>query len=181
MPGSAVGQIVQLLQQLKPTILTVAFNERQAMFVSDSFSILTQLFNGNYPDLGSYLANAGKSALSKIVLETDVLNRIIRTAMVYESDIHTPIEFECEQNMLRVFVQSRELGEYEETIPVEHAGEKFVISLNISHLQNILRVNNSDLIALVKYEKGVSPVYVYPDSINSFCYWVTMPLIRGWK
>ena len=179
-PATGLQQIVQLLQQFKPDYVKIVFKKLQVMFVADDFSIMCQLQDGNYPDVSPFERNAGKKPVSSVTLNTDVLKQTLKTAMVYYNDTRTPLKIEAKNGRINVHIHSNELGLFEESLEVVQYDDTFKTSLNVGHLNNIIKVLEGEQVVLATYENNMCPVYVYPNELNSENYWISMPLfVKG--
>ncbi|CAN5807012.1 MAG: DNA polymerase III subunit beta [Gemmatimonadetes bacterium] len=152
-PDGATGDLIvhpRALDQVQKLLggseeVEVARSENHLGFRGDGVQIYTRLIEGPYPNYEQVIPKDNDKTL---VAEKTALNAAIRRMAIVASDQTHRIRLSLGGPMLRFAVQTPDLGEATEELPVEYDGEPLEIGFNASYLLELLRYMPSDEVRL---------------------------------
>ncbi len=140
----AVGDLIvhpRALQQVEKLLgeseeVEVGRSENHLGFRSEGVQIYTRLIEGPYPNYEQVIPKDNDKVL---VAEKSALTAAIRRMAIVASDQTHRVRLSLGGPMLRFSVQTPDLGEASEELPVEYDGEPLEIGFNASYLIELLR------------------------------------------
>lgn len=102
--GEAVKILLSVLNSGKAKL---AVNENKIAFFGDSFRFTAQLVAGNFPDVKRIIPTAWTT---EIELDKTVLNKAVKTAMIFARDVASIVKFSVNPNRITVTGESQETG-----------------------------------------------------------------------
>jgi DNA polymerase III subunit beta len=146
--GAAGDLIVhpRALQQVeklfKPSdIVEVARSENHLAFQGEGVQIFTRLIEGPYPNYEQVIPKDNDKTL---VVDKASLTGAVRRMAIVASDQTHRIRMSLGGPMVRFSVQTPDLGEANEEVPVEFSGDPLEIGFNASYLLELLRYMPTD-------------------------------------
>ncbi len=145
----AVGDLIvhpRALQQVEKLLggseeVEVARSENHLGFRGEGARIYTRLIEGPYPNYEQVIPKDNDKTM---VAEKAALTQAIRRMAIVASDQTHRIRLSLGGPMLRFAVQTPDLGEANEELPVEYEGDPLEIGFNASYLLELLRYMPSD-------------------------------------
>jgi DNA polymerase III subunit beta len=142
--SGAAGDLIvhpKALQQVeklfKPEdVVEVARSENHLSFRGEGVQIFTRLIEGPYPNYEQVIPKDNDKFM---VVEKASLNGAIRRMAIVASDQTHRIRMSLGGPMVRFSVQTPDLGEATEEMPVEYEGDPLEIGFNASYLLEVLR------------------------------------------
>lgn len=114
----------------------IARSENHLGFRGDGVEIYTRLIEGPYPNYDQVIPKDNDKTM---VVDKVALNAAVRRMAIVASDQTHRIRLTLGGPMLKFAVQTPDLGEATEELPVEYEGEPLEIGFNASYLLELLR------------------------------------------
>jgi DNA polymerase III subunit beta len=119
----------------------VARSENHLGFRGNAVQVYTRLIEGPYPNYEQVIPKDNDKSM---VVEKSALNGAIRRMAIVASDQTHRIRMSLGGPMARFSVQTPDLGEANEELPVEYEGDPLEIGFNANYLLELLRFMPSD-------------------------------------
>ena len=124
-PRKAVSEVERVLGAGED--VQIAITENQFVLQMPNFVMTARLIEGQFPN---YEAVVPKGHPGKLVLGRATLAAALRRVAVMAEERNRPVKFTLAPARLRLSASSQELGEAEEVLEVEYAGEELTIGFN---------------------------------------------------
>lgn len=124
-PRKAVLEIMRVLGAGED--VQIAITQNQFVLQMPNFVMTARLIEGQFPN---YEAVIPKGHPRKMVLARGVLTAALRRVSVMAEERNKPVRFTLNPASLRLSASSQDLGEAEEVLDVDYAGEELVIGFN---------------------------------------------------
>ena len=168
-PRKAVQEMSRVLGAAEDTALVVRDN--QFFLRSAGFSLASKLIEGQFP---SYEQVLPKAHPRRLLVEREALIAALRRVSVIADDRTRPVRLTVGPGAVRLSASSQELGEAEEALTAEFAGEEFTISFNARYLLDSLAPMEGDQV-VVELKDPLSPgVFKSATDDSQLC--VIMPM-----
>ena len=142
-PPKALQQVERLFEGGEP--LDVARSENHLAFRSDDRVVYTRLIEGPYPNYEQVIPDDNDK---EAVGSREALEKAIRRMAVVASDQTHRVRLGFRSGTLEFRVQTPDLGEAEDEIPVEYEQEEMEIGFNANYLLEVLRYMPSEDVRL---------------------------------
>jgi DNA polymerase III subunit beta len=151
--SGATGDLIvhpRALQQVEKLFkaddrVEVARSENHLGFRGDGVQIFTRLIEGPYPNYEQVIPKDNDKSM---IVDKSVLNGAIRRMAIVASDQTHRIRMSLGGPMVRFSVQTPDLGEANEELPVEYHGDPLEIGFNANYLLELLRYMPADEIKM---------------------------------
>lgn len=178
LPTAALQEIARLAGKMEENI-AIAFsaNRAQALFDLGDTLLVTNLMDGNFPDVTQIIPKA-KSL--RAVCNTFELQQALKAAMVFARDGANNVRFAFESATdthdanLTISAASAERGDAVNTLETTMEGEGIEIAFNGKFLQDALAVCNTPQVAF-ELTASAAPGVLKPVGLDTFTY-VLMPM-----
>ncbi len=141
-PRKAVHEITRVLSGGE---IQVAMGENQFVLRMPNFLLTARLIEGQFPH---YEQVVPKGHPCRLVLSRPALAAALRRVSVLSEERTKPVKFLLTTGSLKLSAYSPELGEAEETLPVEYAGDEITIGFNSRYLLDALGPVAADQVVL---------------------------------
>lgn len=168
-PRKAVQQIGRLLSAGQTA--KCALTERSLTFTMPGITLTTRLIEGQFPDYRRVIPTEHPMKLS--LARSPLIEALRRVAVLAESP-QRGILLSLSPGSLRLSSSSPELGEAEESLPVEYGGEPLAIGMNVSYLLDALEPLDADAVVM-EVKDPLSPIRLHPEKDTDILS-VIMPL-----
>src|SRR5438093_7784452 len=128
-PRKAVTEIMRVLGAGEE--VQIAITENQFILQMPNFVMTARLIEGQFPN---YEAVIPKTHPGKLSAARSSLSAALRRVAVMAEERNKPVKLALSPAALKLMASSQELGEAEEILEVEYAGEEFVIGFNSRYL-----------------------------------------------
>jgi DNA polymerase-3 subunit beta len=132
-PRKAVGEMSRVLSGSETASL--ALRENQFLLRTPGFVLVSKLVEGTFP---SYEQVLPKAHPRRLTIARELLISALRRVSVVADDRTRPIRLTAAPGALRLAASSQELGEAEEVLPAEFAGEELPIGFNTRYILDAL-------------------------------------------
>jgi len=155
-PPKALRQVERLLAQVET--VEVARSGNYLRFRGDGIEVATRLIDGQYPNVDSVLPRDNDKEL---VGERAALLAAVRRMAVVAADQTHRIRLSLGGPVLRLSVQTPDLGEASEEVPVEYRGDPLEIGFNATYLVELLQVMPTEEVKMT-FKSPERPATVEP-------------------
>jgi DNA polymerase-3 subunit beta len=150
-PRKAVSEIQRALGSGEEVQL--AITENQFVLQMPNFVMTARLIEGQFPN---YEAVIPKAHPGKLVLSRPALVAALRRVSVMAEERNKPVKLTLAPTSLKLMASSSELGEAEETLTVDYAGEEVTIAFNSRYVLEALAPMEEDVVAF-EFKDALSP------------------------
>jgi DNA polymerase-3 subunit beta len=168
-PRKAVQEVARVLGTGEE--VQVALGENQFALKMPNFLLTARLIEGQFPNFEQVVP---KGHPRRPVLSRSAFTAALRRVSVLSEERTKPVKLLLLPGTLKVTAYSPEMGEAEETIPAEYAGEEITIAFNSRYLLDALGPIEADQVVM-ELKDGLSPgVLKSAGSEGALC--VIMPM-----
>ena len=168
-PRKAVAEIQRALGAGEEVQLAITDN--QFVLQMPNFVMTARLIEGQFPN---YEAVIPKGHPGKLGLSRPVLIAALRRVSVMAEERNKPVKMTLAPTALKLSASSSELGEAEETLTIDYAGEDVTIAFNSRYLLEALAPMEDDAVTF-EFKDALSPgVLKSAEDDNYRC--VIMPM-----
>jgi DNA polymerase-3 subunit beta len=150
-PRKAVAEILRVLGGSED--VQIALTENQFVLQMPNFVMTARLIEGQFPN---YEAVIPKNHPGKLTISKAVLASALRRVSVMAEERNKPVRFVLGPAALKLVAASQDLGEAEETIDIDYAGEEVTIGYNARYLLEALAPIEREQIVL-EFKDALSP------------------------
>jgi DNA polymerase-3 subunit beta len=151
-PRKAVLEIMRVLGGGEAVQVAITDNQF-ALQLPPTFSMTARLIEGQFPNYEAVLPRAQPR---KVALSRNALTAALRRVSVVAEEKNKPVRFHLGPASLRLAAASQELGEAEEDLVVDYAGEEMTIGFNSRYVLDALAPIEKDSI-LLELKDATSP------------------------
>jgi DNA polymerase-3 subunit beta len=166
-PYRALRELARTIGQPK---VTMAFDEREAVFTSERGQLSVRVIESNYPNYRTLFPEVYPNRLT--VSKEGLLDAVGRASLVAED--HIPVRLSLHQGGVELSVTRQEVGEETEHLAGEYTGEDIVIAFNTRYLTDGVNAVESDEIVLESSD-GLKPGLLHGTGDEAFRY-LLMPV-----
>jgi DNA polymerase III subunit beta len=139
-PRKGVQEIGRLLEDTdRPVSLQVGSNHLRV--AAGDFTLTTKLIDGKFPDYEKVVPRREEKTL---VGDRDSLRQACNRASILSNEKYRGVRLILDDAQLTIQANNPEQEEAEELVSVAYAGEHMEIGFNVSYLQDVLNVLDSD-------------------------------------
>jgi DNA polymerase-3 subunit beta len=168
-PRKAVTEIMRVLGAGEEVQL--AITENQFVMQMPNFVMTARLIEGQFPN---YDAVIPRSHPGRLAAPRSSLSAALRRVAVMAEERNKPVKLALSPASLKVTAQSQELGEAEEILEVEYAGEEIVIGFNSRYLLEAMAALEKDQVVF-EIKDAQSPGVIKSVEDDGYCC-VIMPM-----
>src|SRR4051812_19017618 len=168
-PRKAVSEIQRALGAGEEVQL--AITENQFVLQMPNFVMTARLIEGQFPN---YEAVIPKNHPGKLVISRAALTAALRRVSVMAEERNKPVKMTLAPAALRVTASSQDMGEAEETMDIDYAGEEVSIGFNSRYLLDAIGAVEHEQIVL-EFKDALSPGIIRSASDEGYCC-VIMPM-----
>jgi DNA polymerase-3 subunit beta len=168
-PRKAVVEIARVLGVSED--VQIAITENQFVLQMPNFVMTARLIEGQFPN---YDAVVPRTHPGKLVIPRGALMAALRRVSVMAEERNKPVKFVLRPGALTLSAASHDLGEAEEALAVQYAGEETTIGFNSRYLLDALGPIEKEEIVF-EFKDGLSPGVVKSVEEEGYCC-VIMPM-----
>lgn len=136
-----------------------------------SYTLTTKLVDGKFPDYEKVVPRRADRSMSG---DRDTLRQAFARASILSNEKYRGVRLTLEPEQLTIQANNPEQEEAEEVVPVEYAGDRLEIGFNVSYLQDVLNVLESDSVSLSVADANSSALI--EGAGNDEALYVVMPM-----
>ena len=168
-PRKAVLEIMRVLGAGED--VQIAITQNQFVLQMPNFVMTARLIEGQFPN---YEAVIPKGHPRKMVIARGAVTAALRRVSVMAEERNKPVRFTLNPASLRLSASSQELGEAEEALDVDYAGEELVIGFNSRYvLDAIAAIETEQVVFELKDSQSAGVIKSIED--EGYCC-VIMPM-----
>lgn len=168
-PRKAVQELARVLSMGEE--VQVGLGDNQFGLKMPNFLLAARLIEGQFPNYEQVIP---KGHPCRLVLSRSALIAALRRVSVLAEERTKPVKFLLSPGALKLSAYSPELGEAEETLSVDYAGDEVTIGFNSRYLLDALGPIEAEQVA-IELKDGLSPgVFKSPENEGYHC--VIMPM-----
>ena len=168
-PRKAVLEIMRVLGAGED--VQIAITQNQFVLQMPNFVMTARLIEGQFPN---YEAVIPKGHPRKMVIARGTVTAALRRVSVMAEERNKPVRFTLNPASLRLSASSQELGEAEEVLDVDYAGEELVIGFNSRYvLDAIAAIETEQVVFELKDSQSAGVIKSIED--EGYCC-VIMPM-----
>jgi len=168
-PRKAVTEIMRVLGAGEE--VQIAITENQFVLQMPNFVMTARLIEGQFPN---YDAVIPRTQPGRLAAPRSSLTAALRRVAVMAEERNKPVKLALSPGSLKVMASSQELGEAEEILEVEYAGEEMVIGFNSRYLLEAMAALDKDQV-LFEIKDAQSPGVIKSAEDEGYCC-VIMPM-----
>jgi DNA polymerase-3 subunit beta len=168
-PRKAVSEIMRVLGAGEE--VQIAITENQFVLQMPNFVMTARLIEGQFPN---YEAVIPRSHPGRLAGPKSSLSAALRRVAVMAEERNKPVKLAINPASLKVTASSQELGEAEEILEVEYAGEEIVIGFNSRYLLEAMGALEKDKVVF-EIKDAQSPGVIKSVEDEGYCC-VIMPM-----
>ena len=168
-PRKAVTEIMRVIGAGEE--VQIAITENQFVLQMPNFVMTARLIEGQFPN---YEAVIPKAHPGRLTTARVGLSAALRRVAVMAEERNKPVKLALSPASLKVSASSQELGEAEEILDVEYAGEEMVIGFNSRYLLEAMAALEKDQVVL-EIKDAQSPGVIKSVEGEGYCC-VIMPM-----
>lgn len=170
-PRKGIIEMQRLLQEVKKDEVSLSIGSAHLRAASDTFTLTTKLIDGKFPDYERVIPKNGEMVV--LADRMDLHQALARTGL-FSNEKFRGIRLKLESGQLQLSANNPEQEEAEETISVEYEGGELEVGFNVSYLQDVLSVLESEKVRLTLQDSNSSALIEDPEKEDSV--FVVMPM-----
>ena len=169
-PRKAVLELAKLMTDPEATVeLKLSSNHVRAQVGEYTFT--SKLVDGKFPDYERVIPRNGNRTL---IADRQALRQVFARTAILSNEKYRGVRVLLNSGNLQVFANNPEQEEAEESIAVDYEGESLEVGFNVSYLQDVLGVIDSDHAKITLSDANSSALLEEPE--NSDALYVVMPM-----
>jgi len=169
-PRKAAIELRKLLDKSEDNI-KVTFCKNHVMFSIGAIQFLTRLIEGTYPNYEQVIPAGNEK---KVVFQKDAFVKTLRRVSIMSKERSNAVRLDLSGNRVLITSSNPDMGEAQDEIAVDYAGEELSLGFNARYLIDILSAMSSEKIIL-EMQAALSPVLVRGENDEGYrC--VIMPM-----
>lgn len=166
LPRKGVVELSRLLDDCSEEV-TVSLGSNHVRAITEFYTFTSKLVDGKFPDYERVLPKNGNKT---VIGERAELKQAFARTAILSNEKYRGVRLLLSDGQLTITANNPEQEEAEEHVTVDYAGDSLEIGFNVSYLQDVVNVLQSDNVkftlsdsnssALVEAEEGSNAVYV---------------------
>ena len=144
-PRKVVNELEKQLKDSEDEV-KIYPDENQFGFAFGNTLIVAQVIEGNFPKYQSIIPEKHDK---EIILNTAIFREAIRRTSTMTNDKFNSVRFSVKEGEMMLHVNTPDVGEYQEAIPVEYEGEPVDIAFNPDYIKSVLNLIGTEKTALI--------------------------------
>ncbi|MAI41410.1 MAG: DNA polymerase III subunit beta [Candidatus Azotimanducaceae bacterium] len=170
LPRKGVFEVQRLLQEVSGDVEVVVGSNHLGI-VTEEFELTTKLLDGKFPDYERVIPKDGDSV---ILVDRNELRQALARTAILSNEKFRAIRVRFSKGSLELSANNPEQEQAEETVSVDYDGEVVEIGFNVSYLQDVLGVLDSDRVQITVKDGNSSALLGEPDNDDGV--YVVMPM-----
>jgi len=143
LPTKAVVELEQILGDEGE--LKISTKEKQIVFQFKDVMLASKLVDGTYPNYRQVIPAQSEE---RIAMEREVLFSALRRVSLLATDKSTATKLVFAKNKLTISMNTPDVGEARESLPVKYTGKEISVAFNAEYLMDPLKTLTTDEVAL---------------------------------
>ena len=154
-PTKALGVLQRLLSEAQESVSLTA-SKRYCLFNLGGTRLYTRLLDGPFPP---YQQAIPSDCVKKARISRETLSSVLRRVVVFSESAAPMVKFPLHSQQLTVSAQAHDVGEADESLPVEYTGAEFKIGFNASYVLELMKTMNTEHIDMSFKEPTTAAVF----------------------
>jgi DNA polymerase-3 subunit beta len=159
MPIKALHQVLRILDDPEQTV-RITGARGYAAFEAGNRTLMTRLLEGPFPRYEQVIPKDNPYTVTAPLQE---LRAALRRALVLSDPITRPVKLVCGPQILRLVVETQNIGESEEEIEVAYDGEELKIGFNGGYVLDLLKTFECERLRIALHSAGTAGVFTPED------------------
>jgi DNA polymerase III subunit beta len=173
-PRRALQEIVRLVAAEKEAAVELSGDDNHLYFGVGDRELSARKIAGNFPDFERVLP---RDADYRLRLHRDEMRAVVERVLQFSDGRSRCVKLRLESGEMRVYSSMPELGESEESVPVEYSGKAVERAFNGGYLMDFLRASPTSHVSLLLRDDVKSAGELRPDAEFAGEYrYVVMPM-----
>lgn len=170
LPRKGVLELAKLLTHPEASVvLSLSGNHLRAQ--TEDYTFTSKLVDGKFPDYTRVIPRNGTNVL---LADRQDLRQAFNRAAILSNEKYRGVRLLLTENTLKVFANNPEQEEAEEALAVDYQGAELEMGFNVTYLQDVMTVLDSEQVKLVFSDANSSALVEEPE--NSDAQYVVMPM-----
>jgi DNA polymerase-3 subunit beta len=157
-PRKALGELKRLLEEEDADELELGFQGNSGLVRKKGVTLSMRLIEGEFP---SYRQVIPREAKVQLVLPAEPLAHALRRVAVLSTEQTRAVKLDLSAGLLRLSSSNPDLGQAQEELDVDYAGEPVQIAFNARYLLDAISVLGSKELRL-SLQDPLSPARIVP-------------------
>lgn len=171
-PKKAMLELRRLLEEdATETSFEIGLSKNHALFKRDGLIMVSKLIDGNYPN---YQQVIPAQSTKKVAVVRDQFTHAVKRVSILSKEKTNAVKLQLEKGVLVLSTNNPEVGEANEELSVEYAGDALTIGFNSRYLLDALTAMDTAMITL-ELSDPLSPCLIKEEGNDAYrC--VVMPM-----
>ncbi len=169
-PRKGVGELSRLVSDSDAPV-SLAIGKGHLRATQGEYTLTTKLVDGQYPPYKKVIPQGADQTLTG---DRETLKQAFYRASILSNEKYRGVRLSFENDLLTIQANNPEQEEAEESVAVDYSGESMEIGFNVSYLQDIMSVINTDSVRISLTDANSSAL-VEGDGEDDILY-VVMPM-----
>ncbi|MGH1439844.1 MAG: DNA polymerase III subunit beta [Cellvibrionaceae bacterium] len=170
LPRKGVVELSRLLKEEDASV-NVTFSSHHMRVETIDYTLTSKLVDGKFPDYERVLPKGGNN----IVLgNREELKQAFGRTAILSNEKYRGVRLTLTEGLVTIVANNPEQEEAEEQVVIDYAGDEIEIGFNVSYLQDVTNVLNTENIKLTLSDANSSALVEEPESGDSV--YVVMPM-----
>ena len=138
---------------------------------TENFTFTSKLVDGKFPDYGRVIPKGGNNVMLADRLE---LRQVFNRTAILSNEKYRGVRLVLARDVLQVFANNPEQEEAEESVAVEYKGDALEMGFNVSYLQDVMGVLDTQQVKLTLSDANSSALLEEPEGGDAM--YVVMPM-----
>ena len=143
-PRKGVGELSRLVSDSDATV-SISIGKGHLRATQGEYTLTTKLVDGQYPPYKKVIPQGADQTL---IGDREALRQAFYRASILSNEKYRGVRLSFGADMLTIQANNPEQEEAEESVAVEYAGDSIEIGFNVSYLQDIMSVINTDSVRI---------------------------------
>ncbi len=170
-PRKGMGELKRLVDEDDADEIEIGFAGNSAVVKTAAVKLVMRLIEGEFPNYRQVLPRASKH---RITVPSDALAQVLRRVSLLAAEGGRGVRLQVAPGKLSVMAKNPDLGEAQEELDLDYAGEPVSIGFNARYLLDCLAVFRSKEVEIGLVDE-LSPVQIRPTD-DSDALAVVMPM-----
>jgi len=169
-PRKAIVELSRLLQDVD-TPLRILMTDRHLQFNFGGLQMTCKLIDGSFPNYDRVIPLTGDD-IARVDRET--LRQALARSSILANETYKGVRVTLSNNTMGLKTNNPNHEEAEDELEVEYAGQNIDVGFNVSYLQDVLGVVETET-AELHFKEDASSMVIHPDGSKDSVY-VVMPM-----
>lgn len=169
-PRKAVLEISKLMMDPQAQVELSLANNNIRVNVGE-FTFTSKLVDGKFPDYERVIPRNGNKV---VIAERNALRQVFARTAILSNEKYRGVRLILEDSNLQVIANNPEQEQAEESLGVDYAGDSLEVGFNVSYLQDVMSVLDSDDVKLTLADPNSSALIEEAGSGDAL--YVVMPM-----